>query len=258
VKDKYKMRLLSLSLLVVVFITACGALPSGQPPTATSAIDPNVPTPGPGVLNPDPFATVVPPDGEDTASEDDEDDTPGVSLTLEALGAPVRPSPDPNQTVAPFGGVTVGTDVPPPGVIARRATREPYTGNVIFDRITLIRAGGPTGNERQIEILSDGTVIIDGTPGNNIGPQGLAEVNALMQEIDVFSLTGTFAATVTDPNDYVYVLRVSREGESVAIRADDSLIPDELARVIDRLFFIAEGGPRAPRPRITATPTTAS
>lgn len=255
------MRLTGLSLLAMLLISACGSITSNQPPTATSAIDPNVPTPAPGEFNPNPFATPVEGgDGDGSGGvgriTGDSPDNPGVSLTLEAFGAPVIASPDPNTT--PFAFAGGAGNVSEPGVIVREATREPYTGDVVFDRVTVIRAGGPTDNERQIEILADGNVIINGNLARNIGPQGLAEVNALLQELDVFSLQGTFAAAATAPDDFVYVLSVVRGGESVSIRADDALIPDELAFTINQLFFIAEGSASAPPPRISPTPTVGS
>ena len=247
---------LPLLIIGMFALTACGARPGNNPPTATSAIDPNVATPLPGEFNPDPFATQIPPDAD---AADDPPRNPGIDLTLEALGAPVRPSPDPNATDLPFGGVALGQDLPEPGVVATigggDATpvdtdqeADPLAATSGFDVISVFRGGGPIGNGIEGQIFQDGSVLVDGQLTSNVGPVGVNELSALIDEVDVFNITGTFAATIPNPDDYIYVLRVVRGSQSVSIRADDRLMPVSIGQIIDRVIRMAEGDEAPPPP----------
>ncbi len=242
------------ALALALVLAACGT-GSGVPPTATSALDPNLPTAEPGEVNLNPFATPVNPRISET-------ENPGLDLTLQAIGAPVTIVPTGQPPIEPFAGVAGDVDVPPPGVrvtsVPVEADDEVPPQEGPYELVELLRAGGPTGNLLTIQFLPDGSIIINDEFARNIGPQGMGEVQALLDEFDVFGTQGIFRATIPNPDDYLYNLRVVRAGSSKTIQADDTLIPTDLALLIDRLIRIADGGsqpPPPPPPRTTpATP----
>jgi len=232
------MRQLFVTMMAIGFafaLAACGNLNSSNPPTATSAIDPNAPAVEPGVFNPRPFATQAPENSEATVD-------PNLQLTLQALGAPVTiAAPGPNPT-----SIYQGANMPFTCAIEIDTSAGPFDYSTGFSEVALIRSGGPTDDLFQAQFLPDGSVFVDGTLSRNIGPQGVIEINEMIAELQFFELRGSFAATATRPDDYVYDLRVDQNGFSSTLNADDSLIPIEIARVINRLLQIAEGAPAPP------------
>ncbi|MEL7234634.1 MAG: hypothetical protein AAGK74_09060 [Chloroflexota bacterium] len=244
----------SLSAVSLAFIlAACGGGGQNLPPTATSQIDPNLLTIEPGVLNQEPFATPIP---EDAEPDDEEVANPGLDETLVALGAPPRDVPDPNVTAVPFAGVAGDVVIPSPGVIVRSATgvaiepgAEPTPS--VFDFVEVARVGGVTDDDIRIRFLNDGNVLINGEPARNIGPQGVNLINERLNEIDFYTINGFFAASVPDPADYQYVITAERGSDGQSIRADDSFIPNELARLVADLLALGQGAsppPPAPQP----------
>jgi len=251
---------LILCVSVAAVLTACGTgVPEGQlPPTSTSAIDPNIPTPAPGSgeFDADPFATNIP-EGEAPTAD------PSFNLTAQALGVPVRPSADPNATFEPMAGVAQGITMPPPGVVVTNVTQEasdgeddPPPGAQPFTEITLIRAGGITDDYTEIQILQDGTVTLNGELATVLGPQQIGELNQRLDELNFFGLNGTFAGNFQAQEDYLYVFRAVQGGASRSIRADDQLIPPQLAQFAGELLALAQPTTDRPAPPQRGTPTT--
>ncbi len=246
---------------VLVGLAACGGnTPDNQPaPTSTSAIDPNIPTPvpGSGEFDPAPFSSPIPEGEQDSAPTAD----PMFSLTLEALGAPIRPSPDPNQTTQPFAGVASGVTMPPPGVAVTGAApttgpdeTDPYAQP--FSELRLTRAGGPTDDLTEIRVLADGSVTLNGELVTVLGPQQINALDQQLNEVRILDLQGTFAGTFQSEQDYLYVLLVEKGGASRSIRADDQLIPPELRGLVDTMFgLIQDTADRPPRPDLATQET---
>lgn len=235
------MRQLFVTMMAISFsivLAACGSFNSGPPPTATSAIDPNAPAVEPGVFNPRPFDTAVPEDGEPTSD-------PNLRVTLQARGMPVT-------IVAPSGPTPTslfqGANMPFPGEIEIDTSAGEFDYSTGFAEVALARYGGPTDDVLQAQFLPDGSVFVNGAFSRNIGPQGVIEINEMLAELRFFEIRGTFAALQTRPDDYVYDLRVDQDGASSTLTADDTLMPIEIARVINRLLQIAEGTVPPPPP----------
>jgi hypothetical protein len=219
-------------------LAACGSFNSGPPPTATSAIDPNAPAVEPGVFNPRPFATAIPEDGFPTLD-------PNQQVTLQARGMPIT-------IVAPTGPTPTslfqGANMPFPGEIEIDTSAGEFDYATGFTEVSLTRFGGPTDDVFQAQFLPDGSVFVNGEFSRNIGPQGVIEINALLAELRFFEIRGTFAALQARPDDYIYDLRVNQNDSSSTLTADDSLMPIEIARVINSLLQIAEGFTPPPTP----------
>ncbi|MEM6284902.1 MAG: hypothetical protein AAF787_22115 [Chloroflexota bacterium] len=236
----------SLALVLV----ACGGGGQSLPPTATSQIDPGLLTIEPGEFDPDPFSTPIPED----ADFDSEAANPGLDATLVALGAPPRDGPVEGQpTLAPFGGISLeGVSIPAPGVIERVEPEaappdpEALPTPSVFDYVEVFRGGGLTNDNLRIRFLNDGNVLINGEPARNIGPQGVNLINQRLSDIDFYTISGFFAASIPNSDDYQYVITAQRGAESVSIRADDTLIPPELARLTAELLALGQGAPPPP------------
>lgn len=219
----------------------------GEPTDGEAADDDN----NEGSFDPFPFGTPVP--------EESDEDRVLLEPTLAALGAPVQPTLA--ATDVPFGGVEVQPgDLGRPGEVsyadpaeatepvvfdAEGGPGEPTLDPalLLFDKVTVIRAGGPGNTELTVEIFQDGAVLLDGERVTTITPQNVIDLDTLLDEIRIFEMRGVFASTFPDRNDYQYVVSVDRADGSISHRADDSLIPPELARVVQTVTQAAVGAP---------------
>ncbi len=235
-------------VLFVVLLAACGGNTVETP--SDPATDPTNPSPD---VNPGedqdfdnaPFGTPLPPD--DAPSNND---SPQIELTLAAMGAPI--SPTLAETPARFGGVQIPPEaVGAPGEVIysdAQETEEPDPANgavnfetVIFDEVSVQRAGGPGRTETAIQIFQDGTVLVDGAQVAVLTPQQVIDLDNLLDEIRIFQISGQFAAVFTQPQDYVYMISVEAAGNSTSLRADDTLMPQQLRRVVQYVLGAAFG-----------------
>ncbi len=205
-------------------------------------------------FDPFPFGTPVP--------EEEDANRPLLEPTLAALGAPVRPTVE--ATAPPFGGLQVTPgELGRPGEVtyaddaeatepvvadADDAALEPTVdpATLLFDKVTVVRVGGPGGRELTIEVFQDGAVLMDGQRVTTLTPQAVIELDTLLDEIRIFEMRGIFASTFPDRDDYRYVISVNRADGSISHRADDSLMPPELGRVVQVVTEAVVGAPPAP------------
>lgn len=187
----------------------------------------------------------------------------GVVLeqTLAALGAPIQPTLA--ATSLPFGGVPVTPgELGRPGVASYPTAEatEPVVPDpedapldptidpalLVFDKVMVSRAGGPGNGELTVEVFQDGAVLLDGQRVTTLTPQAVLDLDALLDEIRIFEMRGVFAAPFPNRDDYQYVISVDRADGSISHRADDTLMPPELGRVVQVVTNAAVGVPPAP------------
>jgi hypothetical protein len=150
----------------------------------------------------------------------------------------------PDETVDPFGVVDVQPgDIAPAGEIAYvNVTEDPNVG-MFFDEIHFVRAGGPNNTVLDVYLFQDGSLLLDGQLVRNVGPNTVIEVNNRIDELNLMNMTGSFAATVPNRNDFLYSLNIKRGGVDITIQADDTLVPSELRGFFTEIIQIAENTP---------------
>jgi hypothetical protein len=254
------MRRTGLILIVGCFallLAACGGNSVEPSPAPTLANDDSDASPVVGDPNADdgedetgiefPFGTPIP---------EEEESGELLAPTLAALGAPIDPTAV--ATLAPFGGLDISADeIGQPGEAqfnSAEETEEAFAADsgiadpatVIFDKVTVIRSGGIDGSDLTIEIFQDGRVLRDGNPSTTLTPQQVMDLDALLDEIRIFSMSGQFAATFPRQDDYIYVINVDQADRSISHRADDTYIPGELTRVVQFAQEAVFGAPPMP------------
>ena len=195
--------------LCAALLAACG---NGEtPPTAT-------PTLGAATNTPDPSAepTLVSPFGTlppaPTAA-------PDRGPMPEITGVDEQPKPGGVGTLVAIG--TVNPELP-----------------AGFDRIVLIRTGGPADENGQtssetIVLERSGAISRNGVNGN-ASAQAVAEIGAMIDAINVFAIQANFTGTVPleGPMPYIYQMQVEIGGSERLLTAQDGLMPEALERIV--------------------------
>lgn len=195
--------------LCVALLAACGG---GETlPTETPAPQPTTSTPDPGVE-----PTVVSPLG-----------------TL-----PPAPTAAPDQ--GPQPEVTGVDDQPQPGgvgtlVAVGTVNPELPAG---FDRIVLIRTGGPADENGQtvretIILERSGAISRNGVNGT-VPSQTVAQIGAMIDAINIFAIQANFTGTVPreGPAPYIYQMQVEVGPSQRLLTAQDGLMPEALETIV--------------------------
>lgn len=132
--------------------------------------------------------------------------------------------------------------LPIPGTLVPPVAEDPEIG-LVFDMVLLSRTGGAAGIPLTVQIMGDGTVTRDGTV-TSITPDQVKLIDDALDAFNFFGVEGVFEAPGRGEEVYHYELTVDRNGASKTIRADDGLIPPELAQII--ALISAVGAPAAP------------
>lgn len=189
------MRLNAIALiLIALLVAACGsATPTPAPPTAN---------PGGATAAPDTNPTAEGPAAGFTQSSD-------VQLNMTGM-----PTPPPAGTA----------------VIATASTPDPLAG-IRFDNITFTQGGGDPPVNILVVLQNDGRFTRNNTPGQ-ISAEEVASIDDYLNQINFFSIQGTFTSPNLRPNQFIYSVRVEKQGAAVTITLQDGLIPPELERLL--------------------------
>lgn len=130
--------------------------------------------------------------------------------------------------------------IPQPGTLVASQTQDPDVPRN-FDRLTLVRSGGPLINNGQpeppliIEISRDGSVA-RGERRGRVQLDTIDTLNALINEMNFYGAQGTFLGTFTAEDEvYLYQITVSTAVMERTINAHEPLLPPELRRLIARI-----------------------
>ena len=136
-------------------------------------------------------------------------------------------------TQSPREYSTEEVQLPQPGTIIPPATQDPDAGK-LFDSVALNRSGGITGQELNIEIKSDGTLIRDGATSKATADQ-VKQISDALDQMGIFGMQGIFQAPGTSADMYTYRITVERSGSSKTITAQEGFIPPQLSDLIQML-----------------------
>jgi hypothetical protein len=174
----------------------------------------------------------------------------GGDATTQAPPATVDPANNANATAvvqatqpppAPTSGAReYATGEPPlpiPGTLVAPATEDPEAG-LVFDVVYFNRTGGAAGQALSLQILSNGSGIFNDA-AITISAEQVTQLDNLIDQIGFFGLQGVFTAPGTSAEVYKYDITVDRAGSSRSIKAQEGLIPRELAQLIDMLSQLA-------------------
>lgn len=200
---------LILMCLCAIVLAACGG--GETPPTAT-------PTTGAPTNTPDPAAeqTLVSPFGTlpPAASA-----APELGPQPEITGVDEQPQPGGVGTLVAVG--TVDPELP--------------TG---FDRIILIRTGGPVDENSQtgretIILERSGAISRNGINGT-VPAQTVAGIGAMIDAINIFAIQANFTGSVPldGPAPYIYQMQVEVGSSQRLLTAQDGLMPEALETIV--------------------------
>ena len=207
---------LILICICTLLLAACGG--GDVPPTATPTAEavPNTPDPNtePTLLSP--FGTLPPAPTE----------APDTGPKPETTGVDEQPQP---------GGV---------GTLVAVGTVDPELPSG-FDRIVLVRTGGPTDENGQtstetIILERNGAISRNGVSGT-ASAAVVADISAMIDAINVFAIQANFTGTVPreGPAPYIYQMQVEVGGSERLLTAQDGLMPDPLEAIVAAV--LAEG-----------------
>ncbi len=128
-------------------------------------------------------------------------------------------------------------EVPLPGTLVASATEDPDIA-LIFDRITLTRTGGPTGEILEIELHSDGTVSRNGATGA-VTYERIIAIDDIIDELNFFGMQGALIGPGGDDEVYRYTIRVYRGDSDRMVTAEDGYIPREFQRLLSTIITTA-------------------
>lgn len=203
---------LSLILICVCafLLAACGGgdeLPPTETPTLEAPANTPDPSAEPTLVSP--FGTLPP---APTAA-------PDTAPQPEMTGVDDQPHPGGVGTLVAIG--TVNPDLP--------------SG---FDRIILIRTGGPadengqTGRET-IVLERNGAITRNGV-GGTVAAQTLGQISAMIDAINIFAIQANFTGVVPreGPTPYIYQMQVEIGGSERLLTAQDGMMPEPLEEIV--------------------------
>lgn len=200
---------LILIFLCAALLAACGG--GEAPPTAapTSEVPSNTPDPSAEPTVVSPFGTLPP---APTA-------LPDRGPLPEMTGVDEQPQPGGVGTLVAIG--TVDPELP--------------SG---FDRIALIRTGGPVDENGQagretIILERDGTISRNGITGM-ASAQTVAEIGAMIDAINIFAIQANFVGAVPleGPSPYLYQMQVEIGPSERLLTAQDGVMPEALEAIV--------------------------
>lgn len=195
-------RYLIVPVLCALFLAACNGSPTQAPPaTVDNAVVSSAATPTSAAPTADPAAQAT--------------------------------QPPPAPTTGPREYATGQPTLPVAGTLVAPATEDPDSGQV-FDTVYFNRNGGISGQAISLQILSNGSGILNGAPITITADQ-VTQLDSLIDQIGFFGLQGVFTAPGTGADIYTYDITVERAGSSRTIRAQDGLIPSQLSQLIAML-----------------------
>lgn len=171
-----------------------------------------------------------------------EEDIPPERATFEATyDSILNPPPQPT-----LGGVVPteegALEVPLPGTLVASATEDPDAG-LVFDRITFVQQGGGNSATMSIEILQDGTVILDGVT-SSISQEAILDLDNALDQLNFFGMQGAFMGPARSEGVYQYTLTVKRGELERMIRAEEGYMPPELQDLFARIVsLVVPSGP---------------
>ncbi len=141
------------------------------------------------------------------------------------------PTTDPAVVVVTPRGTDAFT-VPLPGTLDPIVTEDPNIA-LVFDRIYLVRTGGPQNSGAlEVEIFQDGRVIRNGET-QLISPDEVLALDTMLDEIDFFGIHGAYLGPPTGQDEpYRYELRVERAEDRRLIVFQEGYIPDEIEALL--------------------------
>lgn len=145
--------------------------------------------------------------------------------------------PPPAPTTGPREYATGEPPLPIAGTLVAPATEDPEAG-LVFDMVYFNRTGGAAGQAFSLQILSNGSGIFNDA-AITISAEQVTQLDNLIDQIGFFGLQGLFTAPGTSAEVYKYDITVDRAGSSRTIKAQEGLIPNELAQLIDMLSQLA-------------------
>jgi hypothetical protein len=201
-----------LSLILICLCAALLAACGGEtPPTSTPTLEAATNTPDPSAEPTlvSPFGTLPP------APTEAPDQGPKPEIT----GVDLQPQPGGVGTLVAVG--TVNPELP--------------SG---FDRIILIRTGGPETEDGQassetIVLERSGAISRNGVSGN-ASARAVAEIGAMIDAINIFAIQANFTGTVPleGPAPYIYQMQVDIGGSERLLTAQDGLMPEALENIV--------------------------
>lgn len=142
---------------------------------------------------------------------------------------------------AATAGASFGTpELPIAGTAIISQTQDPNAG-LLFDRI--IFSIDANGAVETVEVLQSGQVVRNGQAGIPLNGQQVTELDAILDEINYFGLSGIFQAMGGGRRGTTFTITVERAGESYTIVADDNFTPPELRRLFTVLINAGQQRP---------------
>ena len=156
-----------------------------------------------------------------------DDPTPDEESTEEAIVLVTLPASTPEGALP----------IPEPGTLVASETEDPNMG-LVFDRIELVRYGGPDGSERiEIVVNQDGSYSRNEATGT-ITQDHVTEIDDLIDAMNFFGMQGAMLGPSSETDNYRWSMLVIRSDDERLVQAEDGFYPPEFQQLLAAIMRV--------------------